>query len=130
MRVWLVVAGLAGAFGVGFGAYGAHGFEANSYEAAIAEKSAHYALWHALALLGCDRLTLDGKRLAHLAAGLFAAGILFFSGSLAFKALTGDLAWPLITPTGGFCLIGGWLALVAVAIISPAALATHRARSR
>ncbi len=130
MRIWLIAAGLAGAFGVGFGAYGAHGFEANSYQTAIAEKSAHYALWHALALLACDRLSADGKRLAHLSGALFMAGILFFSGSLAVKALTGDLGWPLITPTGGFCLIGGWLALVVVAIVSPAASTTHRAQPR
>ncbi|MDK9723178.1 MAG: DUF423 domain-containing protein [Rhodospirillales bacterium] len=114
MRPWLIAAGLAGAFGVGFGAYAAHGFPASSYETEIATKAAHYALWHALALLAVDRLSADGNRLAHLAGALFVAGILFFSGSLALKALAGDLAWPLITPTGGFALIGGWLALAGI----------------
>ena len=116
MRGWLMVAGLAGALGVAFGAYGAHGFQPGSYEASIAEKASHYALWHALALLAADRLIAEGRRLAHLAAGLFAAGILFFSGSLAFKALGGELAWPLITPTGGFAFIGGWLVLAAAGV--------------
>jgi uncharacterized membrane protein YgdD (TMEM256/DUF423 family) len=111
MRWWLMAAGLTGAFGVAFGAYGAHGFTPGSYESAIAEKASHYALWHALALLAVDRLTAEGKRLAHLAGWLFLAGILCFSGSLAFKSLGGDLAWPLITPTGGFAFIGGWLVL-------------------
>jgi uncharacterized membrane protein YgdD (TMEM256/DUF423 family) len=111
MRWWLVAAGLAGAFGIGFGAYGAHGFPAGSYEAAIGEKSSHYALWHALALLAVDRLAHDGRRLAHLAGGLFVVGIVCFSGSLAVKAFLGELTWPLVTPTGGFAFIGGWVAL-------------------
>lgn len=116
MRPWLIMAGLAGAFGVGFGAYAAHGFTPGSYEAEIATKASHYALWHALALLAVDRLNADSKRLAHLAGLLFVAGILFFSGSLALKAVTGNLAWPLITPTGGFAFIGGWLVLAAVGV--------------
>ncbi|CAA6604173.1 conserved membrane hypothetical protein [Rhodospirillaceae bacterium LM-1] len=116
MRVWLIAAGLAGAFGVGFGAYAAHGFPASSYESEIATKASHYALWHALALLAVDRLAADGKRWAHLSGLLFAAGILLFSGSLALKALTGDLVWPLITPAGGFAFIGGWVALVGVGV--------------
>lgn len=111
MRPWLIVAGLAGAFGVGFGAYAAHGFAPGSYEAEIATKASHYALWHALALLAVDRLSADGQRLALLSGLLFAAGILLFSGSLALKAVAGDLAWPLITPTGGFAFIGGWIVL-------------------
>lgn len=116
MRPWLIAAGLAGAFGVAFGAYAAHGFAAGSYESEIATKASHYALWHALALLAVDRLSADGNRLAHLSGLLFVVGILFFSGSLALKAVTGELAWPLITPTGGFALIGGWLALVVMGV--------------
>lgn len=117
MRIWLLAAGLAGAFGVGFGAYAAHGFAPGSYEASIAEKASHYALWHALALLAARQLAADGRRLAHAAAFLFCLGILLFSGSLAVKALAGELSWPLITPTGGFAFIGGWLSLGAAAFL-------------
>lgn len=116
MRIWLVAAGLAGAFGVAFGAYAAHGLVHGGYEAEIGTKAAHYALFHALALLAVDRLAGEGKRLAHLAGLLFVAGILFFSGSLVFKIFAGDLAWPLITPAGGFAFIGGWLALALMGI--------------
>jgi uncharacterized membrane protein YgdD (TMEM256/DUF423 family) len=116
MRPWLIAAGLAGAFGVGFGAYAAHGFPPGSYESDIAAKASHYALWHALALLAVDRLAADGKRLAHLSGLLFVMGILLFSGSLALKALTGDLVWPLITPAGGFAFIGGWLVLAVMGV--------------
>lgn len=116
MRIWLVAAGLAGAFGVAFGAYAAHGFAPGGYEAEIGAKAAHYALIHALALLAVDRLAGDGRKLAYLAGALFLAGILFFSGSLVWKSLVGDLAWPLITPTGGFAFIGGWLVLALAGI--------------
>ncbi len=116
MRPWLIAAGLAGAFGVAFGAYAAHGFAPGSYESEIAAKASHYALWHALALLAVDRLAAGGQRLAHLSGLLFLAGILLFSGSLALKALTGELAWPMITPTGGFAFIGGWIVLVVMGI--------------
>ena len=117
MRIWLMIAGLTGAYGVGFGAYAAHGFEAASYEAVIAEKAAHYALWHALALLAADRLAAEGRKLAQLSAFLFSAGILFFSGSLTLKALTGALAWPLITPLGGLCFVGGWIVLAMTGVM-------------
>ncbi|MBF0354534.1 MAG: DUF423 domain-containing protein [Alphaproteobacteria bacterium] len=117
MRIWLMIAGVAGAYGVGFGAYAAHGFEVGSYEAVIGEKAAHFALWHALALLAADRLIAEGRRMANLSAFLFSSGILFFSGSLTLKALTGALAWPLITPLGGVCFVGGWVVLAMAGVM-------------
>jgi uncharacterized membrane protein YgdD (TMEM256/DUF423 family) len=43
---------------------------------------------------------------------LFVAGTVLFSGSLYVLALTGNRGWGIVTPFGGLCFLGGWLALV------------------
>ncbi len=50
-----------------------------------------------------------------LPAGLFAAGIALFSGSLYLIALTGWRALGPVTPLGGLCLIAGWISLLTLA---------------
>jgi uncharacterized membrane protein YgdD (TMEM256/DUF423 family) len=42
---------------------------------------------------------------------LFATGILIFSGSLYVLAVTNIKVLGAVTPIGGVCLLGGWLAL-------------------
>jgi|AGTN01.1.fsa_nt_gi Uncharacterized small membrane protein len=112
MRVWILLAGLNGMVAVGMGAYAAHGFTADPYAQALAERASQYQLLHALALLAADRLAADGRRVAHGAALLFLAGLVLFCGSLYLKALTGGpLAVPLVTPAGGIAFMAGWLAL-------------------
>lgn len=66
-------------------------------------------LIHSVALLVASRAAPDNK----LAGGLFTAGMTMFSGSI--YALVLDPArfrflGP-VTPLGGLCLIGGWVAL-------------------
>lgn len=112
MRPWIILAGLNGMLAVGMGAYAAHGFAADPYAQALAERASHYQLLHALALVAADRLAADHRRLAHGAALLFLAGTVLFCGSLYLKAVTGGpLAVPLVTPAGGIAFMAGWLAL-------------------
>lgn len=113
MRPWVVLAGLNGLLAVGFGAYAAHGLAGDPALQGLAERASHYQLVHALALLAADRLTADGRRLAHAAAALFVAGMALFSGSLYLRALTGaPLPVPMVTPAGGMALMAGWAVLV------------------
>ncbi|KAK3367819.1 DUF423-domain-containing protein [Podospora didyma] len=102
------VGAISGAVAVAFGAFGAHGLKkriADPAKIANWGTAAHYQLIHSVAIL-----------IAHnnpLAAGLFTAGSVFFSGSI--YALTLDterfrFLGP-VTPLGGLLLIAGWLAL-------------------
>jgi uncharacterized membrane protein YgdD (TMEM256/DUF423 family) len=103
---------------VGFGAYGAHALAHDPHAALLADRASTYGLWHGLALIAADRLAASGRRMAHLSALLFTAGLLLFSGSLALKALYGAIPFPMATPAGGVALIAGWLVLAATAFSS------------
>ncbi|KXJ91417.1 hypothetical protein Micbo1qcDRAFT_65263 [Microdochium bolleyi] len=101
-----------GAAAVGFGAFGAHGLKkVVSDPARLANfgTAAHYQLVHSVALLVASQAAPQNT----LAGGLFTAGMTMFSGSI--YALVLDPArfrflGP-VTPLGGLCLIGGWVAL-------------------
>ncbi len=108
--MWWTVAGVLGALGVVLGAFGAHGLKGvvtDPHLLEVWETAARYHLIHAVALLGVAahpaRPTLAGW--------LFVAGIVVFSGSLYTMTVTGHRWLGAITPIGGLCLIGGWLAL-------------------
>ncbi|MBB3230521.1 DUF423 domain-containing protein [Halomonas stenophila] len=117
-RPWWLAAALSGALMVMAGAFGAHALEGSLAPRLVAavETGVRYQAWHTLAMLGvlawraaCPR---PGQRLA---LGLWAAGMLLFSGSLYALALSGLAGLGLVTPLGGVLLIGGWLALAATA---------------
>ena len=99
-----------------FGAFGAHALRARLSPEMLAafETAVRYQMYHALAILavGLIVVRLDGW-LYRTAGWLFAAGIVLFSGSLYALALTGAPAWGMVTPVGGVCLLGGWVALAA-----------------
>jgi uncharacterized membrane protein YgdD (TMEM256/DUF423 family) len=123
-RAFLFASGILGALGVMLGAFGAHGLK--SRFAALAdgadrrawwETAAHYHLIHALAL-GLAAFVVGARKdvSAGAVSGVcFAAGILFFSGSLYAMALTGVRALGAVTPIGGLLFIVGWLALAVAA---------------
>ncbi|KAI7785941.1 membrane protein [Diaporthe eres] len=102
------VGALYGAAGVALGAFGAHGLKQRiSDPAKIASWStaAQYQILHSIALL----VARDNP----IAAGLFTAGMTMFSGSIYALVLNPaqfKFLGP-VTPLGGLCLIGGWLAL-------------------
>lgn len=112
MRIWVVLAGINGLMAVGLGAYAAHGLGADPYLQGLAERASQYQLLHALALLAADRLAVDRRSLAHVAALAFFVGMVLFCGSLYIRALTGQsLPVPMVTPAGGISFMLGWLAL-------------------
>jgi len=114
LRSFLMLAGLFGFTGVALGAFAAHGLK-NRLTAdylAIFHTGVTYQLVHALAIFGVALLAthLPG-RLVGWAGGLFAVGIVLFSGSLYLLTLSGLGKLGIITPIGGLCFLAGWLCL-------------------
>lgn len=113
------LAAISGAVAVIIGAFGAHGLkpQLSAYQLDIFEKGVQYQFVHTLALLGVGLLQKNTSQNLKWSAGLFLAGIVFFSGSLYLLAcrdlLHFSVAWAgPITPLGGLCFIGGWISLV------------------
>ncbi|CAG2251293.1 transmembrane protein 256 homolog isoform X1 [Mytilus edulis] len=111
-RHFVRLAGLSGAVAVAMSAYGAHGFKDDeSKEMAqrkkIFDSGNHMHLIHSLALLGSP-LT----RRPVLVGSLLTLGILVFSGSCYYNAMTGDKRVRMITPYGGMAFILAWLAMM------------------
>ena len=100
--------------GVLAGAFGAHALRGRLAPdmLQVFETGARYQLVHALALVlvGLAIERRPGRALS-VAGGLFAAGIVLFSGSLYALALSGARVLGAITPLGGLCFLAGWLAL-------------------
>jgi uncharacterized membrane protein YgdD (TMEM256/DUF423 family) len=117
-----LAAGAASALvSVAAGAFGAHALKSRLTPdlLAIFEVGARYQMYHALALCAVGLLSLlpqQGGRAALQASGwLFCSGTLLFSGSLYVLALSGQRWLGAITPLGGLCFLGGWLALLIAA---------------
>ena len=121
-RGWWLGAALSGALMVMAGAFGAHALEGQLAPrfAAAFETGVRYQAWHTLALLAVlawrAASPLPGQRLAM---GLWAAGMLLFSGSLYVMALTSLGGLGMITPVGGVLKIAGWLALALCVVRAP-----------
>lgn len=113
-----MIGAIAGALGVALGAFGAHGLKARVGPDLLDvwDTAARYHLIHAVALLAA---AWAGERWPGAAAGvaawLFLAGIVLFSGSLYALVLSGVRTFGAITPVGGVCLIAGWLSLALAA---------------
>jgi uncharacterized membrane protein YgdD (TMEM256/DUF423 family) len=113
-RLWLLLSAFAGFSGVALGAFAAHGLKSrlSAEYLAVFQTGTHYQLIHALALFGVGLLALHAPgRLVNLAGGLFALGILLFSGSLYALTLSGIGKLGIVTPFGGLAFLGGWLCL-------------------
>jgi uncharacterized membrane protein YgdD (TMEM256/DUF423 family) len=115
-RALLVLGAFSAFIAVGLGAFGAHALRSRltPERAATFETGVRYQLSHALALFVVVFLrTIGPDHVAETVAGmLFVAGTVLFSGSLYVLALTGNRRWGIVTPFGGLCFLGGWLALV------------------
>lgn len=114
---WMVLlAGLFGFLGVGFGAFGAHALKARLSPELLAvyRTAVEYQFWHTLALLAVGLLALMRPGPLLGASGwCFALGILIFSGSLYALALSGVRVLGAITPLGGLLFLAGWALLAA-----------------
>jgi uncharacterized membrane protein YgdD (TMEM256/DUF423 family) len=121
-RIWLFLAGLAGASAVAASAYGAHalnGAVTFSASVKIYETGALFHALHALALTLTAILlaATEGRRgvyacwMLNIAALAFVVGIGLFSGGVYYQILRGVQLPPPIVPTGGVAFMIGWAAL-------------------
>ena len=113
-RLALTMGALLAMAAVALGAFGAHALKGRleADMAAVWQTAVQYHGWHALALLAAGLLLLhrpDAGAVA-IAAWLFAAGIVLFSGSLYMLALTGTRGLGAVTPLGGLAFLAGWAA--------------------
>lgn len=94
--------------GVALGAFGAHALRDRLPERMLEvfETGVRYQMYHSLAILAAALFT--GRHPLFMKAGvLYAAGIVLFSFSLYFLAITG-IGWlGAITPFGGICFMAG-----------------------
>ena len=98
----------------GLGAYASHGLQNFSPQALTAVHTAiNYQFFHGLGLVGVALLIdrFPAGRGLRLAAWLLVAGIVLFSGSIFADRLLGFEVLGRLAPTGGLCLMAGWLAL-------------------
>jgi uncharacterized membrane protein YgdD (TMEM256/DUF423 family) len=115
-RSLTLLASVLGFVGVGLGAFGAHGvkgFLADAPDAVARlawwETASKYHLVHALAIGLTAVLAAHVEGLTpKLAAWLFAAGIILFSGSLYAMTLSNLKILAAVTPFGGLLLLAGW----------------------
>ena len=113
-RLALTLAALLLCAAVGLGAFGAHALKARLAPdmQAIWQTAVQYHAWHALGLLAVGLFIMQRPDApgASLAAWLFVAGIVLFSGSLYALALSGVRDLGAVTPFGGVAFLAGWLA--------------------
>jgi len=106
LRISAIVGFLAVALGA-FGAHGLHGLLEKNARLATWETAVLYHLTHSVVMLVIAAL----RPLRSASWWLMLAGVVIFSGTLYVLALTNVKWLGAITPIGGVCLLGGWLAL-------------------
>lgn len=116
----VAVAAVMAFLAVALGAFGAHGLKETleaSGKAGTWQTAADYQFWHALALFALGLAPVKGRAITTVA-WFWAVGVLVFSGSLYFLALS-DMRWlgP-VTPLGGTCFLIGWGILAVIAVKS------------
>lgn len=109
-RTWTGLAAISALLAVGFGAFAAHGLTAPKPIEWL-HTGSQYQMSHALAVFAAFGLHRAGAKGMGLAAGLFLAGTLLFSGSLYAMALGGPRLLGAITPIGGLSFMAGWAVL-------------------
>ena len=109
-RACLVAASVSGLVSVVAGAAAAHG-GANSTAQDWLRTGSTYEMTHTLAVFACVFVAQKGGRRAIVAASLFLAGSVLFSGSLYALALGASPAVALATPFGGLAFMAGWIVL-------------------
>lgn len=116
----IITAGILGAMGVGFGAFGAHALKDHLIETGrldTYQTAVLYHMIHALAIFGTAILLhLNQSVWVNRAGYAFLLGILIFSGSLYVLCFSGITWLGAITPIGGVFFILGWLSLTFSAI--------------
>ena len=117
-KICLLVASLALAAAVAFGAFGAHALKSrlSADLLTVYQTAVQYHFWHALGLFALALLMLQWDApVLNLAAWLLLAGLILFCGSLYLLALTGERWLGAIAPLGGVASIAAWLVVAWVA---------------
>ncbi len=104
-QLFIIIAGLAGASGVGLGAYAAHLGGGNL------QTASQMLLFHAPALLSLA--ALSPSRLRFLGAWVMVLGLVLFCGDLVIRELAGMRLFPMAAPLGGSSLILAWVLVAA-----------------
>jgi uncharacterized membrane protein YgdD (TMEM256/DUF423 family) len=113
-RKFLRIAAAFGFTGVAFGAFGAHALRStiSTEMLSVFETGVRYQMYHAFALfVAAWFLQTSQSSKFEIAAWLFVAGVILFSGSLYALAMTGIHSLGFITPFGGLSFLAGWLVL-------------------
>lgn len=108
---WIVTAAIMGFLGVALGAFGTHGLQPylGPQDMEVYRTGVLYHLIHSAVLLS---IAFSGNDKFNKAAAFILAGIILFSFSLYFYAVTGIKFLAFITPIGGLSFLIGW-ALIA-----------------
>jgi uncharacterized membrane protein YgdD (TMEM256/DUF423 family) len=118
-KTFLLLGAVAAFLAVALGAFGAHGLRArlSPEMLAVFQTGVQYHMSHALALILVSGIMgrMSGW-LIQTAGWCFAAGIVFFSGSLYLLAVTGVTILGAVTPIGGLLFLAGWACLAFAAI--------------
>ena len=120
-RSTLVAGALFGCLAVMLGAFGAHSLKPKLEAAGTLdafEIAVRYQFYHALTLLfaGILMKLKPGSGIMRWASLSWTAGIVLFSGSLYYMALTSSTSLVLLTPLGGLMFIAGWVLLLLVLV--------------
>lgn len=113
-RTILTLAAALGALAVIVGAFGAHALRTRLEPELLAvwRTGVEYQFYHVFALLAVGLFAAQRpSTLLSVAACLFIAGIVVFSGSLYALALSGIRVLGAVTPFGGLAMIAGWICL-------------------
>lgn len=116
----LLLAAILGVLAVSAGAFGSHGLRpALERVAPVSGKAGgvelwqiatHYALFHAVALVGLAGFVAQNSwRALRIAAGFWFYGALIFCGALTAIALGASPKLGMVAPVGGLALIAGWM---------------------
>ena len=117
--MWLRIGGILMALGIVFGAFGSHALKAklDEYSFDVYRTAVLYHLIHALGIFVVAYLASLFNDPKIQWAGIFLVlGIVLFSGSLYFIALTGQKWAGMITPLGGLSFIAAWLLIALVGL--------------
>lgn len=118
MGVWLAFAAALGFVSVAAGAFAAHGVtDPRAQE--LLHTGSLYGFVHVLATFACALLVQMGAERARLAAPVFLAGVVVFSGSLYALAFGAPRWFGAITPIGGLAFLAGWALLAWAALGLP-----------
>ncbi len=115
-RIFLAIAGAAGAISVAVDAAATHLLAGDAYRLGLAETAARYGLIHAAALLALVFLIERGGCWLCAAGWCFVTGLVLFCGSLDLLAAGAPPFVAHAAPWGGTAFILGWLAVLVAAL--------------